>query len=88
MTTSVILTSGEVVQAEHVREDIYRLPGGRLVRTWTEDGHVYQDPDGVQEFRCPKCGGRHWGTVDLDAGTVECHARGCGWRGMRSECGL
>ena len=40
------------------------------------------------EFRCPKCGGKHWGTLDLDAGTVECHADGCGWNGHRNECGL
>ena len=40
------------------------------------------------EFRCPSCGGKYWGTVDLDAGMVECHARGCGWTGRRDECGL
>lgn len=45
MTRELILTSGEVVQAEHVREDIYRLPSGRLVHTWTEDGRLYQDSE-------------------------------------------
>jgi hypothetical protein len=46
METQLTLTSGEIVTAEHVREDIYRLPGGRLVRTYVEDGVIYQDPDG------------------------------------------
>jgi len=40
------------------------------------------------QFRCPKCGGKYWGTLDLDACTVECHADGCGWTGHRNECGL
>lgn len=40
------------------------------------------------EFCCPACGGKYWGTRALDAGTVDCHARGCGWTGHRSQCGL
>jgi hypothetical protein len=42
----------------------------------------------LPEFCCPKCGWKYWGTVDLAAGTVECHRPGCGWTGKRNECGL
>ena len=43
--TEITLTSGETVDAEWVRDDIYRLPGGRLVRTWIDDGELYQDSE-------------------------------------------
>lgn len=45
-TTEVILTSGEKVQAQRVDANHYRLPGGRVVRVWTDEaGIVYQDSE-------------------------------------------
>ncbi len=44
--------------------------------------------ESLPEFRCPKCGGKYFGTVSLESGTVECHTNGCRWTGQRSECGL
>lgn len=44
-------------------------------------------------FRCPKCGGTHFGrdvenVTTCELGLVRCHTRGCGWTGQASECGL
>ncbi len=45
MKTEIILTSGEKVKATRIDDNHYRLPGGRIVRTWTdeEDGTINQD---------------------------------------------
>jgi hypothetical protein len=46
MTTEITLTSGEKVKAIQIDSNQYRLPGGRVVRTWTdEDGTIYQDSE-------------------------------------------
>lgn len=48
--TTIILTSGERVAATNIDETHYLLPGGRIVRTWTdEDGQVYQDSESADE---------------------------------------
>lgn len=41
----ITLTSGEIVESTRVTDCTARLPGGRLVATFTEGGTVYQDPD-------------------------------------------
>ena len=44
--TTITLTSGEKVQATKIDANHYRLPGGRVVKTWTdEDGTIYQDSE-------------------------------------------
>ena len=48
-TTTITLTSGERVEAEHVDGCRYRLPGGRIVQTWTEDGEILQDPEATED---------------------------------------
>jgi hypothetical protein len=55
MNADMILTCGEHVSVRLVEElvtieqgtnqAIYRLPGGRYVVGFTEDGQIYQDPD-------------------------------------------
>lgn len=50
------------------------------------------EQEGRVEFRCPGCGGSHFGSTrsdDSDFGTIVCHGSkhfgSCGWRGLRSE---
>ena len=45
-TNEIILTSGERVKATRIDSNHYRLPGGRVVRTWTDEGGtIYQDSE-------------------------------------------